>query len=204
MQLVSLKNKINFLFVFFLLGLFFWVSPALSQVTLPKQLKGVAHVVWQKGKKTFSFDQAILIATEDASGRKFFPYQAIMEAYNDFGGTLFEIGFTEDNIFFYQTSRIYELDPKKLKRILQLPIPRDQFLSHLLYQELDFNLFSLKKDSNKRLTAATKKARKKKERYTVFYSQFKKVGGHFFPHYIEFKSRKTKLIIQFKNLNLRF
>ncbi|EKD41201.1 MAG: hypothetical protein ACD_73C00804G0001 [uncultured bacterium] len=153
-------------FLLFILG----VSPAHAL-----NIKGFAHITFQKGQKKFNIDQAIILGD---NGYHYF------EVIDDFGNSLWSIR--------------GNLSQKTLKK-MGINIPLDIFLDLLKY-DLSNPSIETSQDSLQRIISANPVHQKKK--WQANYDHFGKIKKHHFPWLIKIKSNKTQLTIQWIHLSL--
>lgn len=144
-------------------------------------LKGIAQIEWVRKKKIYRFDEAILLNPS---------HQIEFETLDDFGNTLLKLDFTS----------------QQLKKILYLPISREDFVAYLLYQiPLDHQDLNMTYDQEGHVVSLENKAKRKKEYYKINFLNFQKRNkmGEIYPQTIEFISKKTSLKITWKELQIK-
>ena len=157
---------------------------------------GHARVEWSYKKRVYHFDQAIVI---------FSPQKAVFETLDDFGNTLLRIYFEGNELMLVEMaggSGLYKAS--RFKKLLKLPLTKSEFIHYLLYQiPPHVNDLVITRDSYGRISSIFKNSKKKKNRYTISFSDFKKKSTMVYPQFIEIQSKKTSLKILWKAVQLR-
>lgn len=156
-------------------------------------LKGHAAIEWKYKKRLFRFDQAIVIQSLDRS---------TFETLDDFGNTVFKLGFIGDDLILFQGDEGNVYDKSKFKKLLSLPLSRDEFIKALFYRIPDVTQFKFKIGSNGTLEKYEKKTGKSKLRYKVIYSDFRDVNGTLYPFGINIVAKKTQLKIKWQSITI--
>jgi len=178
--------KLTFLVFFPFFSIFALQVFAASSLTT---LKGHAVFSWKHGGKSHVFDQAVSIESDGG---------AIFQAIDDFGQTLFTVGFDSKNTYLMPAGEPDNAVETSFKKISSLSLSGSEFVSLLLYRlPLDekFKPFS---DESGRLVRVEKKGPKK---VVISFLDFKNVDGITYPHTIRMVSGKTILTFSWKKLN---
>lgn len=89
-----------------------------------ESIRGVADVTLIKKTHTYHFTQAVVIDGLD---------DADFEALDDFGNTLFRVDFSKNGKTILETGlRDYTLGNRRFKKLLSLPISKEEFIGVLL------------------------------------------------------------------------
>ena len=157
-------------------GLLLLMFSALPSPVWGRSLSGIATIEWKTGKRTYLFDQAILIEKDKAT----------FETVDDFGNSVFKLRLNDRNV---------ELGKEKNK-ILSLKMTSQELISYLLY-EIPKNNKNLNVQTNSKGWVTIKAPT-----YTICFFNWQKRNTINFPNKLEIRSGKTILTITWQSVTL--
>ena len=90
-------------------------------------ISGLALINLKNKKMSFSIDQAVILDDEGA----------LFVGIDDFGGELFKLDFKKTRVEILSAGKIYYSKKNTLKRIISLPLTREEFLSLFYFKAPD-------------------------------------------------------------------